>query len=223
MVNCQILTWRSVLVNTHCFFMHVCTSMCSFESGLNLVKTAINKFNGLRPGNTPMLSLPVIPPLTQPFTPLASGVELLRRKVRVPNNSGLVVAHLTDHPDVGTDTSPSPERKIHKLHGNVFFHQVCSICLLNLADLTKYLFLFFVLYIVWFVQVSFVYPSRPNDPILSRVDFALKAGTVTALVGSSGAGKSTIASLLLRYVLIALCSRIIPKSYSSWWASCACC
>ena len=93
----------------------------------------------------------------------------------------------------------------------------------NLADLTKYLFLFFVLYIVWFVQVSFVYPSRPNDPILSRVDFALKAGTVTALVGSSGAGKSTIASLLLRYVLIALCSRIIPKSYSSWWASCACC
>lgn len=35
--------------------------------------------------------------------------------------------------------------------------------------------------------------------ILQGLDLTLKCGTVTALVGSSGAGKSTVVQLLARY------------------------
>jgi ATP-binding cassette, subfamily C, bacterial CydD len=45
--------------------------------------------------------------------------------------------------------------------------------------------------------VSFVYPARPG-PVLDRVDLELRPGETLALVGPSGGGKSTIASLLLR-------------------------
>lgn len=40
---------------------------------------------------------------------------------------------------------------------------------------------------------------REGEPILSGIDITLAPGTVTAVVGSSGAGKSTIARLLLRF------------------------
>ncbi|KAK6135293.1 hypothetical protein DH2020_030935 [Rehmannia glutinosa] len=40
-------------------------------------------------------------------------------------------------------------------------------------------------------DVHFSYPLRPDVEILQGLDLTLKSGTVTALVGSSGAGKST--------------------------------
>ena len=53
--------------------------------------------------------------------------------------------------------------------------------------------------VVEFRSVGFSYPSRKNIKVLKGVDFTADAGQRIALVGSSGAGKSTIASLLLRF------------------------
>ncbi|MEA3210062.1 MAG: ATP-binding cassette, subfamily bacterial [Chthoniobacter sp.] len=52
---------------------------------------------------------------------------------------------------------------------------------------------------VSFEQVRFRYPSRPDLPVLRGLDLAALAGEKIALVGASGAGKSTIVSLLLRF------------------------
>ncbi|MEW6346441.1 MAG: ABC transporter ATP-binding protein [Paraburkholderia sp.] len=46
--------------------------------------------------------------------------------------------------------------------------------------------------------VSFAYPGR-SVPALDRVSFAVRPGSTVALVGASGAGKSTVANLLLRF------------------------
>jgi ABC-type multidrug transport system fused ATPase/permease subunit len=46
-------------------------------------------------------------------------------------------------------------------------------------------------------DVSFAY--RPNEPVLSRMSFVAEPGKVTALVGPSGGGKSTVLALLLRF------------------------
>ncbi|MCL4122955.1 UNVERIFIED_CONTAM: hypothetical protein GTU68_044085 [Idotea baltica] len=47
-------------------------------------------------------------------------------------------------------------------------------------------------------DVSFAYPTRPDRRIFEHFSLHVPAGSVVALVGSSGSGKSTIASLLLR-------------------------
>ena len=52
---------------------------------------------------------------------------------------------------------------------------------------------------VSFKDVRFSYPSRKEIEVLKGISFDCKAGTTTALVGSSGAGKSTISSLLLKF------------------------
>ncbi|KAJ9626935.1 ATP-dependent permease [Taxawa tesnikishii (nom. ined.)] len=46
-------------------------------------------------------------------------------------------------------------------------------------------------------DLMFYYPSRPDQTILQNINLTVRAGTCTAIVGSSGSGKSTIASLLL--------------------------
>jgi ABC-type multidrug transport system fused ATPase/permease subunit len=52
---------------------------------------------------------------------------------------------------------------------------------------------------VTFSNVSFTYPSRPEHPVLSDVSFQCEPGKLTAIVGLSGSGKSTIAGLLTRF------------------------
>ncbi|XP_053670904.1 ATP-binding cassette sub-family B member 10, mitochondrial [Anopheles nili] len=51
---------------------------------------------------------------------------------------------------------------------------------------------------IQFRDVVFHYPSRPDAPILNGVNLTIEPGTSTAVVGRSGSGKSTIASLVLR-------------------------
>lgn len=50
---------------------------------------------------------------------------------------------------------------------------------------------------VKFNKVDFRYPSRPDALILKGVSITIPRGCCTAIVGRSGSGKSTIASLLL--------------------------
>lgn len=50
-----------------------------------------------------------------------------------------------------------------------------------------------------FQHISFNYPSRPDFNVLKDVNFKVEAGQTVALVGSSGSGKTTIASLILRF------------------------
>lgn len=50
-----------------------------------------------------------------------------------------------------------------------------------------------------FEDLSFSYPTRPAVSIFKNLDFEIPQGTNVAIVGPSGGGKSTIASLILRF------------------------
>ncbi len=50
-----------------------------------------------------------------------------------------------------------------------------------------------------FNHVAFSYPSRPDIEILKDINFTANAGDKVAIVGPSGTGKSTIASLILQF------------------------
>ena len=52
---------------------------------------------------------------------------------------------------------------------------------------------------VAFHDVRFAYPTRPEAAVLDGLSFQVKAGEKLALVGASGAGKSTIFHLILRF------------------------
>ncbi|MEO6609103.1 MAG: ABC transporter transmembrane domain-containing protein [Aestuariivirga sp.] len=52
---------------------------------------------------------------------------------------------------------------------------------------------------VKFEHVTFAYPARLDTPVLKNVSFAAKPGQVVAIVGPSGAGKTTLYALLQRF------------------------
>src|SRR5262249_61125961 len=51
--------------------------------------------------------------------------------------------------------------------------------------------------LVEFANVSFAY--RPGEPVLVNMSFVADPSRVTALVGHSGGGKSTVLNLILRF------------------------
>ncbi|KAF8565941.1 hypothetical protein P879_05528 [Paragonimus westermani] len=52
---------------------------------------------------------------------------------------------------------------------------------------------------VEFRDVSFHYPTRPQNPVLKNFSHIIEASQTHALVGQSGCGKSTVLQLVLRY------------------------
>ncbi len=52
---------------------------------------------------------------------------------------------------------------------------------------------------VSYEHVDFAYPSRKDMPVLKDFNLEIKAGEKVALVGQSGAGKSTVVQLLMRF------------------------
>jgi ABC-type multidrug transport system fused ATPase/permease subunit len=74
---------------------------------------------------------------------------------------------------------------------------------------------------VEFSHVRFAYPTRPDLEVLSDLSFKVGAGQVVALVGMSGGGKSTIASLIPRFYdpsagTIRFDGRPLTELKSSW-------
>lgn len=52
---------------------------------------------------------------------------------------------------------------------------------------------------IHYQNIRFSYPTRPDLPVLKDISLHIKQGSKIALVGQSGAGKSTIVQLLLRF------------------------
>lgn len=48
-------------------------------------------------------------------------------------------------------------------------------------------------------NLSFVYPGAGNEPVLKNINLEIPEGKITAIVGSSGGGKTTLLKILLKY------------------------
>ncbi|OJJ42146.1 hypothetical protein ASPZODRAFT_137457 [Penicilliopsis zonata CBS 506.65] len=75
-----------------------------------------------------------------------------------------------------------------------------------------------------FQDVAFTYPTRPESTILQGLNARFERGKTTALVGSSGSGKSTIVALLERWYTpdqgrISVGQRDIQQLDLKWWRS----
>ncbi len=57
---------------------------------------------------------------------------------------------------------------------------------------------------IQFQNVHFSYPTRSDLAVLKGIDFEISAGEKIALVGMSGAGKSTITQLLMRFYPVSI-------------------
>ncbi|KAI1436044.1 P-loop containing nucleoside triphosphate hydrolase protein [Xylaria sp. CBS 124048] len=53
--------------------------------------------------------------------------------------------------------------------------------------------------VIEFKDVSFSYPTRPDNQIFKNMSFSIPSGGNVCIVGPSGGGKSTVTSLLLRF------------------------
>ncbi|KAI0798868.1 P-loop containing nucleoside triphosphate hydrolase protein [Xylaria sp. FL0064] len=53
--------------------------------------------------------------------------------------------------------------------------------------------------VIEFSDVSFAYPTRPDNQIFKNMSFSIPGGSNVCVVGPSGGGKSTVTSLLLRF------------------------
>jgi ABC-type multidrug transport system fused ATPase/permease subunit len=111
--------------------------------------------------------------------------ELLDRKSPAPSmNSDSVMRHLRDPPPVGSVNGRGPSPPVDSCHPvevppfATVRQQPCRVELKN---------------------VSFSYPSRPNQLVLNDVNLVLPPGRCLAIVGPSGCGKSTICHLLQRF------------------------
>ena len=58
-----------------------------------------------------------------------------------------------------------------------------------------------------FREVSFGYPGA-SEPVLSGIDFACRGGEVTAIIGGTGCGKSTLVNLIPRFFDVS-CGQIV--------------
>ena len=54
---------------------------------------------------------------------------------------------------------------------------------------------------ICFKDLSFAYPSRPNNLVLNKLNLKILEGSTVALVGPSGCGKSSIVNLIERFYL----------------------
>lgn len=77
---------------------------------------------------------------------------------------------------------------------------------------------------IYFRDVDFTYPTRPQSKILRGLNIKFQSGKTTALVGPSGCGKSTIVALLERWYssdegTIFLGQRNIEELDLKWWRS----
>ena len=52
---------------------------------------------------------------------------------------------------------------------------------------------------ITFENVSFAYPSKKNEKILKNLFLDIKPGAISAFVGDTGSGKSTVIQLVLRF------------------------
>ena len=63
-----------------------------------------------------------------------------------------------------------------------------------------------------FESVNFAYPSRPHVKVLDDLSMSFEAGKITAIVGASGSGKSTIVGLLERWYELNNDNFVLPES-----------
>lgn len=124
--------------------------------------------------------------LTRFYTELNKGVgaaariwEIFDRQIAIPVESGII-----------------PKEPIR---GNCFFFTSLELSSFNQLSCINLKINFSFVGNIQLKDVCFNFPSRPNVNILNNVNLKIQSNTVTAIVGRSGSGKSTIASLLLRF------------------------